>query len=293
MDLKKILKSINPIRTLTLLMTYAMGAGLVQYVESIRSMNVMFGGGVFLLLVLLALDDLRNLPALSETNRIHANADAKRYRFFRLLIWLIAALFMTVAATLYIGWLVNGILWPGMNLIMVLIAVLGGLYFLMSARSNLRPYQLLVEVLLVVVIPPAMGFFLQSETAHRFLTPIVIGLVPFYLAYRLLEMLKSLYVDQQQQRRTLVVAIGWERAMVLHNVLILLGYVLFALSTLMGFPWRLLWPIFLTLPIGLLEIWLMERVRRGGKPLWRVMQIAAASVLIIPIYMIAFAFWIR
>lgn len=293
MDLKKILKSINPIRTLTLLMTYAMGAGLVQYVESIRSMNVMFGGGVFLLLVLLALDDLRNLPALSETNRIHANADAKSNRFFRLLIWLIAALFMTVAATLYIGWLVNGILWPGMNLIMVLIAVLGGLYFLMSARSNLQPYQLLVEVLLVVVIPPAMGFFLQSETAHRFLTPIVIGLVPFYLAYRLLEMLKSLYVDQQQQRRTLVVAIGWERAMVLHNVLILLGYVLFALSTLMGFPWRLLWPIFLTLPIGLLEIWLMERVRRGGKPLWRVMQIAAASVLIIPIYMIAFAFWIR
>jgi 1,4-dihydroxy-2-naphthoate octaprenyltransferase len=206
---------------------------------------------------------------------------------------LIAALFMTVAVALYIGWLMDGVLWQGMNLLMVVIVLLSGLYYLTSARPKWRPYQLLVEVLLVVVIPPAMAFFLQSETVHRFLTPVVIGLVPLYLAYRILEMLKSFGEDQQQGRRTLVVAIGWERAMVLHNVLILLGYVVLALVTLLGFPWRLIWPVFLTLPIGLLAVWLMERARRGKKPLWRVMQIAAASVLLIPIYLIAFAFWIR
>lgn len=293
MDLKNVLKSISPVRTLTLLMTYALGAGLVQYVDSIRDVTVMIGGGVFLLMVLLALDYLRSLPALSKFNQNHVNAEPKQYRFYRLAVGLIAALFLTVAIALYIGWLVSGVLWQGMNLIMIVVVVSGGFYYMTSARLKLMPYQLLVEALLVVVIPPAMGFFLQSQTAHPFLTPVVLGLVPLYLAYRLLEMLKSFYEDQQQGRRTLVVAIGWERAMVLHNVLILLGYVILALVTLLGFPWRLLWPVFLTLPIGLLEIWLMERTRQGRKPLWRVMRIAAASVLVIPIYLIAFAFWIR
>lgn len=293
MDPKVILKPLHPVRTLTLLMTYALGAGLVQYVESIRSMALMIGGGVFLLMVLLALDYLRALPALGGASQSHSQADLRQYRFSRLVLGLIAALFLTVALTLYTGWLLEGVLWQGMNLMMIVIVVLGALYFLTSVRPNLQPTQLLVEVLLVVVIPPAMGFFLQSETAHRFLTPVVIGLVPLYLAYRILEMLKSFSEDQRKGRRTLVVAVGWERAMVLHNVLILLGYVIFALVALVGFPWRLLWPVFLTLPIGLLEIWLMERVRRGMKPLWRLMQIATASVLVIPIYLIAFAFWIR
>jgi hypothetical protein len=81
--------------------------------------------------------------------------------------------------------------------------------------------------------------------------------------------------------------------MTLHNALILLTFLLFAMVTLFGFPWFLLWPVFLVLPLGLLEIWLMERVRRGSKPLWIVMQIAAACVLFIPMYLVGFAFWIR
>jgi hypothetical protein len=65
------------------------------------------------------------------------------------------------------------------------------------------------------------------------------------------------------------------------------------LIALIGFPWFILWPVFLTLPIGLFEIWLMEGVRRGKKPLWGLMQFATACVLFIPIYLLGFAFWIR
>jgi hypothetical protein len=51
--------------------------------------------------------------------------------------------------------------------------------------------------------------------------------------------------------------------------------------------------VFLTLPLGLVEIWLMERVRRGQKPLWRIMQFAMGSTFVIPVYLLAFAFWLR
>jgi hypothetical protein len=43
----------------------------------------------------------------------------------------------------------------------------------------------------------------------------------------------------------------------------------------------------------LLQVWLMERVKRGMKPLWGIMQFASACVLWMPMYLIGFAFWIR
>ncbi len=81
--------------------------------------------------------------------------------------------------------------------------------------------------------------------------------------------------------------------MTYHNAFILLTYLFLALMTLFGFPWFLLWPAFLSLPIGLLEIWLMERTRRGARPIWRVMFFATACVLFVPLYLLSFNFWVR
>jgi 1,4-dihydroxy-2-naphthoate octaprenyltransferase len=158
---------------------------------------------------------------------------------------------------------------------------------------DLQPYSLLAEVVLFVVIPPAFAFFIQSEDFHRLLTLTVLPLIAAYLSYPLLLSLKWFGRDYQLEQKTFATLVGWERAMVYHNALILLAYLLFALIALLDFPWFLLWPVFLTLPIGLLEVWLMERVRRGKKPLWRIMQVATACVYFIPMYLIGFAFWIR
>jgi 1,4-dihydroxy-2-naphthoate octaprenyltransferase len=169
----------------------------------------------------------------------------------------------------------------------------GVLYYLSRTGTSLRLFQILFEAGIFVVIPPAFAYFLQSQDLHRLLTMAVIALLPAFLAYRMLIYLKRLGFDQQNENLTIVTYMGWQRAMTLHNALILLTYLLMALIALLGFPLFLLWPVFLTLPIGILEIWLMERVRGGKKPLWRVMQFATASVFLIPIYLLGFAFWIR
>jgi len=171
--------------------------------------------------------------------------------------------------------------------------VLGIFDYLAQINESMQIYQVMSEALLFVILPPTVAFFFQSQDLHRLLTLVVIGLVPAYLAYRLLVQLSHFGRDIKLGNHTVVTKIGWEKAMVLHNALILLTYLLFALITPLGFPWFLIWPVFLSLPIGLLEIWLMERVRQGKKPLWRVMQIATAAVFLLPIYLISFAFWIR
>ncbi len=293
MNFKALLKPIRGFRLLAVLLTYALGAGLAQYLESVKSWPVLLGGAAFLVLAVLTFDYLRALREINDPRFRPAEQTPNEVRQMRLGLSAISATLLTVAATIVIGWMVRGQLWQGVSVLLLAFAAIGVAYALSSPFEKLAPIQPLLETVLVVVIPPALGYFLQLHTMHRFLTMVVLGTVPLYLAYGLLTQLIRFGQDQQKGITTTVTAIGWETAMVLHNALILLGYVLFALASLLGFPWILMWPVFLTLPLGLAEFWLMERVRRGYKPLWGVMKFALGSTILIPVYLLAFAFWIR
>lgn len=290
---KTFLKALKPYRLISLVMTYLLGAGLVQYIRQLRSWPDLILGAVFIVLVALSLELLKLLREFINPKNWPEEVTLNDVRQMRLIIGLVTATLVTVAISILIGWMLADVIWQGLLLLMLALAFLGGGYYYANFTEKLRPYQLLLEVFIFVVLPPAFAFFLQSEDHHQFLTLVVICLVPAYLAYRILIQLKYFGRDHKLGVRTFVMRVGWSNAMTFHNAFILLTYLLFALITFFGFPWFLLWPVFLTLPIGLLEIWLVERARRGGNPLWRIMQFATASVMLLPIYMVGFNFWIR
>jgi 1,4-dihydroxy-2-naphthoate octaprenyltransferase len=286
-------KMIKPFRLFSLLTTYALGLGLVQYVRSLQSWPLALQGFFFLLLIALGVEALGLLAQVRRQTQMTREWTERQKRQLRMLLAVFAATLLTTATTIFIRWNAAGALWQGWTSLIILALLSGIFYYLKAVFTNIAPYGVLAEVLLFVVIPPAAAFFSQSRDFHPFLTLTVIPFVAAYLSYPLLLSLKGFGSDQQLDRKTVAIQIGWERTMVLHNALILLAYLLFAVISFLDIPWFLLWPVFLTLPIGLLEIWLMERVRRGRKPLWRVMQAATASVYFIPMYLIGFAFWIR
>lgn len=293
MIIQTLFRALKPFRLISLVMTYLLGAGIVQYVREMRSWSVFIQGGIFLLLIVLSFDCLRALQGLVEPQDWPEGMTIREVRQVRLIIAMLTGSFLTVATSLLITWMQAGIMWQGLVFLLLALMFLGGIYYLTQVFEILRPLELLVEVLLFIVIPPAVAYFLQSDHPHRLLTMVVIALVPGYLANRLLILLKRFSRDHKYEVQTIVIQMGWENAMVYHNAFILLTYVLYALIALLGFPWFLIWPVFLTLPIGLVEIWLMERTKRGMKPLWLIMQFATACVLFIPLYLIGFAFWIR
>ena len=284
---------IKPFRLISLLTTYALGLGLVQYVRSLRSWSFAIQGFLFLLLITLGAEALGQLSQIKIQNPKIRDLTEKQRRQLRMLLAVLSGSLLTVATTIFMSWMIAGVLWQGW-LSLILLALLAGIiYYLTLSIQGISAYRILGEVLLFVIIPPATAFFIQSRDFHRLLTLTVIPFVAAYLCYPLLLDLKWYATDQRHERKTIAAMIGWEKTMVFHNALILLAYLLFALIALLNFPWFLLWPVFLTLPIGLLEIWLMERVRRGRKPLWMVMQVATASIYFIPMYLLGFAFWIR
>lgn len=293
MIFRTLLRAQKPFQLISLVMTYLLGAGFVQYVRGMRSWSVFIQGGIFLLLIVLSLDYLRALQRFVDPQDWPKGMSAREVRQVRLVVAVLTAVLLTVATSIFIAWMQIGLMWQGLVFLLLALIIVGGFYFLTQVSEKFRHLALLVEVLLFIVIPPALAFFLQSDNPHQLLTMAVIALVPGYLANRLLILLKQFVSDHKYGVQTIVIRIGWENAMLYHNAFILLTYLLYAVIALLGFPWFILWPVFLTLPIGLVEIWLMERVKKGAKPLWKIMQFATACVLFLPLYLIGFAFWIR
>jgi 1,4-dihydroxy-2-naphthoate octaprenyltransferase len=290
---KIILKAIKPFRLISMITTYILGAGLVQYLKSKQGWAQWIAGIIFILFFSLCLELMRLLKYLTNIRSWPQGISLKEVKMTRTVVLVLIATFLTLSLSIFMSWMIAGVLWQGLVALVILLLIDGAIYYLCDWFSTLKPYQLLFEGLFYVILPPAFAYFLQSEEIHVFLTLVVICLVPAYLALRLLIQIQHFGDDHMRDEQSIVTKIGWERAMIFHNALILLTFVFFALIVFRGFPWFILWPVFLALPIGLVEVWLMERVRRGGKPLWLVMKVATASTLFIPVYLLSFAFWIR
>ena len=79
----------------------------------------------------------------------------------------------------------------------------------------------------------------------------------------------------------------------LHNLLILGGFLLFGVSMLFGLPIQVSFPVFFVFPLGLFQIWYMTRIASGVKPNWRVLYPTAILTYGLSTYLLALSFWIR
>ncbi len=199
MPLKELLKPIKIYRLIGLLMTYVMGTALASYVEGMRSWSAFWTGAAFLCCVLLGFDTMHGLQRVNDEKFQPEGISQAERKQIRLGLALIAATLMTVAFTIIVSWMIEGLLWQGLILLLMAIFTVGGVLILNGTSEKFQPFLPLLETILVVIIPPAFGFFLQTQQMHRFLTMAVMGFVPFFLAFILLSQLISFGEDQQKE----------------------------------------------------------------------------------------------
>jgi 1,4-dihydroxy-2-naphthoate octaprenyltransferase len=99
--------------------------------------------------------------------------------------------------------------------------------------------------------------------------------------------------DLRLGKRTLLVRMGWQRAVVLNNLLILGAYLTLGLAVVSGLPFYIALPSLITLPLGLLQIWQMRRIAEGARPNWTALTLTAIALFSIMAYLLTFAFWTR
>jgi len=99
--------------------------------------------------------------------------------------------------------------------------------------------------------------------------------------------------DLKFDKYNLLVRVGWEKGMVMHNLLILTAFLLLGLAATFGLPLAIALPAFIPLPLGLLQIWQMRRIAGGSKPNWSTMSFTAVVLFGSVAYLLAFTFWTR
>lgn len=200
---------------------------------------------------------------------------------------------LAVTASLTVLLLSQASLSPTTVLIMVIGFSGAILYSVPPVRLSTTGYGELTTSFLVANLVPAFAFLLQSGELHRLLAMATFPLTLLHLAMMLAFEFPDYATDLRLGKRTLLVRMGWQRAVVLNNLLILGAYLTLGLAAVFGLPFYIALPSLLTLPLGLLQIWQMRRIAEGAKPNWTALTLTGIALFSVVAYLLTFAFWTR
>ncbi len=292
----RLFRAARPVWLLGSLLFYALGVGISVYLgQPIRADVIWLGFGVILCLQisLFFLTEYFNRagrPAF-EQKSTPVTEIADPLGLPRVVYLQVGAAALAVGAALTVLLMTTAALSPEAWLILGAAFGLCLAYALPPARLVYSGYGELTMAVVYANLIPAFAFLLQSHHFHRLLALITFPLTFLFLAATLAVGLRAFLDDALHNHNTLLVRAGWQRGMDLHNLLIFMAYVVLAASALMGLPWRLAFPAFLSLPVAIYQVWQMRTIANGGKPHWRALRTTALASLGLMAYLVAFTLW--
>ncbi len=282
----------RPLQLLLAALTYSLGAGIARYLgHPVHA--AAFGLGLLAVLAIEAaafwLVEYFRLPltplAKDETPR---HREALRTGLFQS-----AAALLTVSGAIIVTLLLTRLLPLLAGIMLVVIILFFVAYAVPPMRLSEAGYGELAMAVALGTLFPALAFLLQFGEFHRLLTFATFPLTLLALAYLLVSDFPTFATDLKFERHTLLTRLTWQHAIPIHHLLILLSFLFFATAPFLGFPWGLIWPVFLTLPFAAIQIFWLQRIAAGGRTMWRFLTALAVATFGLTAYLLAFTFWIR
>ena len=292
LNFRMFIKLARPLQLLLAALTYSLGAGISRYLGH-PVQAAAFGLGLLAILAIEAasfwLVEYFHLPltplAKDETPR---HRDVLRTSLFQS-----AAALLTVAGAIIVTLLLARLLPLLAGIMMGLIVLFFVAYAVPPMRLAEAGYGELAMAIALGTFFPALAFLLQYGEFHRLLTFTTFPLTLLALAYLLVDDFPTFATDLKYGRHTLLTRLTWQHAIPVHHLLILISFLFFATAPIMGFPWGLVWPVFLVLPFAVVQIIWLQRIAAGGRTLWRFITTVAIATFGLTAYLMAFTFWIR
>jgi 1,4-dihydroxy-2-naphthoate octaprenyltransferase len=288
----RILKLFRPLNLVLAALTYTLGAGMARYLGARLAFAPFVLGLAFSLLSLIAAHLLTEYFRPREEPLVADETPEQRERL-RIILFQVSVAALGGAALLFVPLWFDGLIALPVAIFLALIGVAALAYAIPPARlvySGLG--ELTLSVLLGAFIP-SLAFLLQMREPHRLLAMFTFPLVFLCLAFLLILDFPSFALDQKYRRATLLIRLSWQNAVPLHHGLLLVAYLLFAIALTLGFPFALVWPAFLTLPLAVVQIVWLNRIADGAPPVWKFLTALAASVFGLTAYFLTLTFWLR
>lgn len=290
----------RPLYLFLAILLYFLGIGIAHYLSGPIDWTAFIYGFLWVVLVLLGFQYLteyfdptvmtinptwKHTPFSGVTGAIGIGKLSRPVALWAGLICLAIAASLTVSMIQFLG------LSSTTAAILVLLFI-GELFLALPPfRLISSGYGEVVMSILVVGLIPALGFLLQGHDYHRILLMVAFPLTTLYIGMLLALELPDYASDIAQGKQPILVRIGWQRAMTLHNLLILITFVILGMAFIFGLPLYVAWPVILVLPFGIFQIWQMNRIADGVKPNWNLLVLSAISTFGLTAYILTYAFW--
>ena len=290
--IRTLIRFSQPLRLFLACLTYILGTGIARYLGIRISGSAFWLGLAWLSLIQMAAYLLAEYFRPPNEPLAEADTPSQRLRLRTLLMQVSAALLTLVAASTVVMLRLR-VVAPSSGLFL-------GLVFLLLMAYSVPPMRLvntgfgeLALAILFADFIPALAFLFQADEFHRLLPLVTFPLTLLAVAYLLALDFPTFASDQKYGRCTLLIRLTWPRAVLLHHALLLASYVLFIAAPFFGFPWRLLWPVFLTLPLAAYQVFMLRNITLGVKPLWPILSANATAIFGLTAYLLTLTFWIR
>lgn len=274
----------------SLALLYALGVGISRYLGATPDLGLYWLGQswVFTLFAATYLLDRYFDP---QTGVENLGRFVLRWLPYRSALILGAALFLTVTASLTVLLIRSGQLTSSTLIILTVAVVSAMLYVLPPVRLAEAGFGELTLSILIANLTPALAFLLQSGEFHRLVAMATFPLTFLVLAAILALRLPSYATHLKYRKGSLLVRMGWDTAMTVHNIFVLSAFVVVGLAALFGFPTFATLPLLLAFPLALLQIWYVNRIASGLKPNWSALSLSAVSLVGFASYLLTLAFW--
>lgn len=289
--MKNLLRLSRPLHLLLAALTYSLGASIANYLgKPFRTDSFWLG----LIAVVLAQASMNLLAEVFRPyNEPLLDGETRRDR----LTLRNHALYVSIAA-LAANAVIAFLLYTNNHLsvtalfFLLLSLVLILTYAIHPFRFVNRGFGEFVLAAHLAYIIPSIAYILQSDETHRFLL-ITIPLTFLAFAYFIVTAFPSFAADSKYNRNTLLTRLGWERAIPLHHLFIMLAFLFFLAAPVFGLSLSLLWPAFLTLPFALFQIFQLRSISLGAPTNWTLLTATALSVFGLTAYFLSLTFWLR
>jgi len=288
----------RPIFLLGGFLLFALGGGIAYYQGAEINWEIYFIGQAWVTMLQLStqfLNEYFNSPEdATNTNRTFLTGGSGSLlpgALPRRTALLGALSSLAILASLTVLFFAYQITNPGILFIMVLSFLGAFFYSVPPIRLERSGYGELTTSILIAFLLPLFSFMLQNGEYQRIVLMTTFPLVTMHLAMLLAFELPDYGSDLRNEKRTLMIRLGWNKGIILHNLLILSTFFLLFIGSFYGIPKLIFLSGVFVLPLGLFQIWQMQRIVNGGKPNWNLLTIAGLALFSLLAYLFTLTYW--
>lgn len=176
--------------------------------------------------------------------------------------------------------------------ILVLAAILSIGYSVPPVRLVTTGYGEIAAAFVVGGLVPGFSYSLQVGELHRLLLMSTVPLVSLLFAAIIVFELPDYAADLKAGKNSLLVRVGWQTAMRLHDAAIAFAFLSLLMAFGMGLPRRVVLGTLITLPLGIAQVWMLWRIRQGAPPRWNLLTTSAILLFSLAAYLQLAGYWL-